>query len=382
MRRYKTLSLLTLALLLLISAQQRWHLVPVQPLKGAYVVDNVPLFSLKDFMSGEWQHGMDRYAKDNHGFREPAIRLYNQYVWSLFGQSTNAQVMKGREGWLYERYFVEEHYQSRMHEFTDDPDSLLAGFDREARRLARLQKALDSLGTTLFVQISPGKDVLYPEYLPPQGDITLPMGPKAYDVYPALFDRYGVRYVDICRWFLSIKDSVPYHLMPPTGTHWSNIASVYAFDSVMRYMQAIGGVSIPQVSISTPYAARARGTDYDLGKLLNVMSSPRGKGNMYVDVTAVPSNLSRPRLIVIGDSFFWNITYNFPLDSLFTYTHYWFYNSSVYFDPEHDNVSQIDLATALRDADYVMLSYCTAQLYGLSNSFSQQALEALGVTEE
>ena len=379
MRQYKILSLLTVALLLICYMQQRWHVVPVQPLKGAYVVDSAPRFAVKDFMSGEWQRGMDRYVKDNHGFREPAIRLYNQYVWSLFGQSTNAQVMKGSDGWLYERYFVEEHYRSRMHEFTDNADSLLASFDREAQRLALLQRVLDSLGTTLFVQISPGKDLLYPEYLPSPSSVdAFPIGPKAYDIYPELFDRYGVRYVDVCRWFQAIKDSVPYRLMPQTGTHWSNIGSVLAFDSVMRYMQAVGGIPIPPVSLGTPYGARTRGTDYDLGKLLNVIFSPHGTGNMYLNVTAEPSDMPRPRLIVIGDSFFWNITYTFPLDSLFEYTHYWFYNNSVYFDPAHENVSQVNLAHALREADYVMLSYCTAQLYGLSNGFSQQALEALG----
>lgn len=379
MRQYKILSLVTMALFLLVFLQQCWHFVPVKPLKGAWVVDTCPRFGMKEFLSGEWQKGTDRYVKDHHGFREPAIRLYNQFVWGLFGQSTNGSVVKGREGWLYERYFVEDHYQSRMYEFADEPEELLAGFDAEARRLALLQRVLDSLGTTLFVQISPGKDIVYPEYLPPQGDMDRPMGPQAYKVYPALFDRYGVRYTDICAWFLSIKDSVPYRLMPQTGTHWSNIAAVYAFDSVMRYMHHIGGPAIPPVSIGHPYAARARGTDYDMGDLLNVVFPPRGKGNMYVDVKAVPSDLPKPKLLVIGASFFWNILDNFPLDQLFTYTHYWFYNNTVYYDPDHDNVSQVNLAEALREADYVMLSYCTSQLYSLSNNFSQQALAALGI---
>ena len=81
-----------------------------------------------------------------------------------------------------------------------------------------------------------------------------------------------------------------------------------------------------------------------------------------------------PSLIVIGDSFFWNILYNFPIQELFSDFRYWYYFSTIYYDPDHDKVADIDLVDELLRTDYVMLSYCTVQLYDCGNGFINRAL--------
>lgn len=379
----RILCLTTLALMLLVAVQGLWHFIPVRELKGVYVMDQCPRPTMNTVLDGSWQAQADKYLKGAYGFREPAIRLYNQYVYSCYGKSTNKGVMVGRDGYLYERYFVEDYYESRMYKYTDDPQQLADMFDLEARRLARLQSILQERSTNLFVVIPPGKDQLYPEHLPPQDTMTRTPGPRAYPEYPRLFDRYGVRYVDVLGWFLSMRDRVPYALMTQNGTHWSNIAATYAFDSIMRYMQGLGGPALRPVTVGEPYYDRTREPDNDLGQLLNLVVAPSQPRNMYADVSLLPNtSADKPGLVVIGDSFFWTVTYNYPVDSLFRYTHYWFYNNTVYFDPEHDNVSQYDLVEALTDADYVMLLYCSGQLYDLGNGFIVDALLAFTTTEE
>lgn len=385
MKTPKILCISTIALLLLMMAQGQWHFIPMRSLKGASTMPNIPQPSWQTMKEGSWQMQMDKYAKYNYGFREPAIRLYNQYLWSCYHQTLNLGIVLGKGNHLYERYFVEDHYESRMYKYTTHPQELLDKFDLEARRLAYLQELLREKGTTLFVAMLPGKDYIYPEYLPPRDTMTRPMGPRAYPEYLRLFDQYGVNHVDILDWFLHIKDTVDYDLMTPLGTHWSNIAATYAFDSMMHYMQQIGSAPIRPVALGRAYTDKVRTPDNDLGQLLNLMITPRQKPCQYVDVALLPQTDSaqrKPRLIVLGDSFFWNIAYNFPLDSLFEYTHYWFYYNTIYFDAEHDNVAQTDLRQALADADYVMLSYCSGQLYDLGNGFLCEALVKLCYTDE
>lgn len=382
MRIPKILCLLTLALLLLVVAQGWWHFVPMRSLKGASTMPECPRITPASVYDGSWQVQMEKYATLNFGFREPAIRLYNQYVWTCYHHTHNKGIIPGRDGYLYERYFVEDHYESRMYKYTTDPQELLDKFDREAWRLAKVQELLREQGTTLFVAVLPGKDMLYPEHLPPQDTMTRTPGPRAYPEYLRLFDRYGVNYIDILGWFQQIKDTVPYPLMTPQGTHWSNIAATYAFDSIMCYMQSLGGPAIRPVAMGKPYVDKVREPDNDLAQLLNVIVTPREKNYQYVDVTYLDATSPKPSLIVIGDSFFWNITYNYSLDSLFRYTHYWFYNNTIYFDPEHNNTSQLDLRQALADADYIMLSYCSGQLYDLGNEFIGHALVSLVATDE
>lgn len=378
----KILTIATMLMLLLTMAQGLWHFVPVKSLTGVSYDCEMPKLTMRTYVDGSWQAEMDRYARRSFGFREYTIRLYNQYVWSCYHHTTNKGVVPGRKGYIYERYFVEDYYESRMYKYTDDPAVLLEKFECEAARLGKLQSLLKEYGTTLFVAVLPGKDVLYPEYLPSRDTMTRTPGPRAYPEYLRLFDKYGVNYVDVMGWFKDIRDEVPYELMTKHGTHWSNIASTYAFDSIMRYMQSIGGAPIRPVQISEPYYDEVRKPDADLVELFNLVVAPRQPRCKYADVRIADTSQSRPKLIVIGDSFFWNVTYNYPIDSLFGYTHYWFYNNTVYFDPEHDNTSQIDIVQAVKDADYVMLSYCTGQLYDLGNEFISKSLILLLYSDE
>ena len=378
----KILTIATMLMLLLTMAQGLWHFVPVKSLTGVSYDCEMPKLTMRTYVDGSWQAEMDRYARRSFGFREYSIRLYNQYVWSCYRHTTNKGVVPGRKGYIYERYFVEDYYESRMYKYTDDPAVLLEKFECEAARLGKLQSLLKEYGTTLFVAVLPGKDVLYPEYLPPRDTMTRTPGPRAYPEYLRLFDKYGVNYIDVMGWFKNIRDEVPYELMTKHGTHWSNIASTYAFDSIMRYMQSIGGAPIRPVQISEPYYDEVRKPDADLVELFNLVVAPRQPRCKYADVRIADTSQGRPKLIVIGDSFFWNVTYNYPIDSLFGYTHYWFYNNTVYFDPEHDNTSQIDIVQAVKDADYVMLSYCTGQLYDLGNEFIGKTLVAMMYSEE
>ena len=302
-----------MALFLLTILQGATHFIKVKPLKGAYVSTEKPQFTSKAFMSGDWQHGVDAYLKDHHGFREPAIRLYNQYLWWTYHRSTNpGSVVLGKNDYLYEPWFVDEYYTGCFHHYYPDsiPDFEMPHiFYRRMSRLAKLQAILEEQSVHLFLALLPGKERIYPQYLPDRGAKAhgdrLQGHHRAYDYYSN--SHYGFRCVDICHCFDSLNGHTPYLLFTQTGTHWSNIASTYAFDSVMRYMQTFGPAIRP-VTLGNPYYARTREPDADLDDLLNKTFRIPTERNQYVDVTlAEPIPQRNPSLIVIGDSFFWNI---------------------------------------------------------------------------
>jgi hypothetical protein len=378
----KILCLVTMTLFLLTILQGATHLVKVKPLKGAYVSMEKPQFAFDAFMSGDWQHQVDAYVKDHHGFREPAIRLYNQYLWTAYHRSTNpGSVVIGKDNYLFEPWFVDEYYTGCYNHFY--PDSLGIPdyekgyvFERRMSRLAKLQAILEEQGVHLFLALLPGKELIYPQYLPDRGAQArhdrLWGHHRAYDYYRT--SPYDFRRVDICHCFDSLRGHTPYLLFTQTGTHWSNIASTYAFDSIMRYMQTFGPAIRPVV-LGKPYYARTREPDADLDELLNKTFHIPTERNQYVDVAlGDPAPERNPSLIVIGDSFFWNILYNYPIQDLFDHFRYWYYFSTIYYDPDHDNVADIDLVGELLSADYVMLSYCTVQLYNCGNGFINRAL--------
>ena len=180
----------------------------------------------------------------------------------------------------------------------------------------------------------------------------------------------------MCQWLKEQRDTLPFDVMTKYGTHWSNAACVYSFDSIVRYMQSSDATPFVKLSISKPYIDKKRHPDDDLYQLLNLIFPSRGEKYKYMDVSVAECK-KKPKLLVIGDSFFWNVRYNFPLKDIFSSAHYWFYNNSVYFDENHHNVSEVNLSEELATTDYIMLSYCTGQLYELGNGFIEKALATL-----
>ena len=376
----KILCLATMMLFLLPVVQKVKPFVEVQPLKGVYVHAEKPQFSFSSFVKGEWQKNADRYIKEHFGFHEHFIRLYNQCLWAVWHRPADpSPVLVGKDDYLFEPSFVNEYYTGCFNEFYPDSIPLCERpqiFRRRMSRLAKLQAILEEQGTHLFLALLPGKELIYPQYLPnprPRtGNHTSGTQPRAYDLYRN--SRYDFRRIDLCHCFDSLNGHTPYLLFTKTGTHWSNIASTYAFDSVMRYMQTFGPPIHP-VTLGTPYYAPTREPDNDLYHLLNIMSPVPADSNLYVDVTLTGTPPGRnPSLVVIGDSFFWNILYNFPIQELFSDFRYWYYFSTIYYDPAHDKVADIDLVDELLRTDYVMLSYCTVQLYDCGNGFINRAL--------
>ncbi len=375
----KILCLATMMLFLLPVVQKVKPFVQVQPLKGVYVHTEKPQFTFSSFVKGEWQKNADRYIKEHFGFHEHFIRLYNQCLWAVWHRPADpSPVLVGKDDYLFEPSFVNEYYTGCFNEFYPDSIPLCERpqiFRRRMSRLAKLQAILEEQGTHLFLALLPGKERIYPQYLPnprPRtGNHTSGTQPRAYDLYRN--SRYDFRRIDLCHCFDSLNGHTPYLLFTKTGTHWSNIASTYAFDSVMRYMQTFGPPIHP-VTLGTPYYAPTREPDNDLYHLLNIETLP-ADSNLYVDVTLTGTAPGRnPSLVVIGDSFFWNILYNFPIQELFSDFRYWYYFSTIYYDPTHDKVADIDLVDELLRTDYVMLSYCTVQLYDCGNGFINRAL--------
>ena len=376
----KILCLATMMLFLLPVVQKVKPFVEVQPLNGVYIHTEKPQLTFSSFVKGEWQKNADRYVKEHFGFHEHFIRLYNQCFWAIWHRPADpSPVLVGKNDYLFEPSFVNEYYTGCFNEFYPDSIPLCERpqiFSRRMSRLAKLQAILEEQGVHLFLALLPGKERIYPQYLPnsrprtgnhPSGAQT-----RAYDHYRN--SRYDFRRIDLCRCFDSLNGHTPYQLFTKTGTHWSNIASTYAFDSVMRYMQTFGPPIRP-VTLGTPYCAPTREPDNDLYHLLNIMTPVPADSNLYVDVTLTGTPPGRnPSLVVIGDSFFWNILYNFPIQELFSDFRYWYYFSSIYYDPTHDKVADIDLVDELLRTDYVMLSYCTVQLYNCGNGFINRAL--------
>lgn len=378
MRNTKVILFSLTALLLLISLiQKQFSIIHFKSLEGVVEEVKKPELSFASFRDGSFQSQAEQHLKQQFGCREPLIRLYNQYIWDCYGKTnaTDWQIVFGKDGWIYEPWFVEDYYQGRNHNFGWDSLKTAQEFEEETFRIYQLQHILEQYGTHLFVCLLPGKDLIYPEHLPDNNSYFEKKSLTARNYFGPQFEKMGINHINVEQWFLQMKDTASFDLFPMTGTHWSNIASTYVADSIIRYMEKLGGMNIRNIRIGKPEIGKTRKPDDDLESLMNLMRPLRRNYNQYATVyTDADTTATKPKIIVIGDSFYWNIVNQLPMDSIYRSFPYWYYNSTVYFDELHHSTKDVDIIEELLTADYVILSYCSAQQYEMSNGFTERAL--------
>ncbi|MCQ2958679.1 MAG: hypothetical protein MJ198_00625 [Bacteroidales bacterium] len=366
--------------------QEHFTIFTFVPLNGVSQKTEIQPLTLENYTKGTWQGSIEKYISENYGFREPSVRLYNQFLWDCFKKTFSKTIVRNEENWLFEKMFVQDYYESLQYNYSENPEELKKKFATEAKRLYFIQEILKEYGKNLFVLVEPGKGDIYPEHLPENKTYNRTKYFSAVEYYPYLFDSLHVNHIDVNAWFKQMKDTASFNLYPQTGTHWSNIAAAYATDSLLRYMEKLGNINMKNISLSKPYYSNEnKNPDADLEGLLNLQRKIQlEKPNQYVDATVIPDSTAvKPRMIVIGDSYLWNISYQINLKEFFHSSPYWYYNSTIYWHNAYKSTSEItDLANQLINTDYIMISYCSTMLYNLGNSFIPKALVNICYNQE
>lgn len=377
-RALKTiLFILTALLLFLPMLQEHLKLLEFRPLTGVVTEDPQPKLTMANFMNHRIQRWTETYIQLHYGLREPLTRLHNQFQWDVFHASNalrNKRIYRNDDGWIFESPNMEEYYRGKGRYYASDSAELAKRLGEEALRIYQVQQILEANNTHLLVLLLPGKELIYPEHIPQTNDFPGEKQISAWEFYGKRFKELGVNHFDVGSWFLQIKDSVDYLLYPQTGTHWSNYASMYVADSLIRYMEQLGDMKITHFDIGERYVKTVNPDD-DLEQLMNLMRPLPKEPNYFADTKLIPdSTADHPKVIAIGDSYFWNIANATPFGKAMDYLYYWYYFSTVYFDGRYQKVKDVDVMEEVLDADFVILSFCTPQLYEISRGFTQQLL--------
>ena len=384
-RKLVILFTLTAFLLFAFAIQQATGIFSFKELSGVTEAQAKPDFSFEKFREGTYQSEIEAYLTQHYGFREPLTRLYNQNLWTFFHYSQvveDQRIVITDDNWIFEPATVEEYYQGRAYYNGEDfTDNLLKQFEAEAQRLLQIQKMLEPYGTHLFVALLPGKEQICPEHLPKNTQYFKEKKITAFGFYSKRLKELGVNHINLAECFMEMKGKVSYPLFPQTGTHWSNLAAIHSADTLIRYMEYLSDSNMVNLTMGSMFQ-RTLKPDADLESLMNLIWPLQKAPNFLAEACYdYDTTAWRPRLLTIGDSFYWNILNFTPVWDVFKGVPYWYYNSTAYFNDDDLKVthktSELDVLQEVIDADFVMLSYSTVNLYNMSHGFSQSLLNKL-----
>ena len=383
------LFVLTMALLLVFLVQKQNGIIPVKPLHGVVQSEPEPQFSWASFRNSDYQESIERYFHEHYGFREPLIRLYNQYLYDFYRKTYSDEVAIGKDYWCYYIQHVNEYYGTEMYRWYDSSEEARSDFDREARLMWKLRGVLQDYGIEFLMFMAPDKGFLYPEHLPDGKKDTTTVNAREY--YSSKFDEYGFPYIEMTKWFLELKeaDTLPYSLMPQAGAHWG-FSAVLAADSLFRFMGQLNRQRFPEMQRGPlrESSVKIKAGDRDLENILNLMRILPHKYDKLLDaeVTILRDSATIwPSVLFVGNSFLWRMHDFIPFDDMFSCSEYWFYNSTANYGEDYSEsckVTELDLLSKLLDFDYVVWFTDGNQMYKVSYGFAEAAMVALCLSEE
>lgn len=356
-----TLFLLLLLFLVLPFFQAKFNFMNLTPLSGAINKPEKEYFSLKKWLSGDYQVKEEKYLNETFGFRNLFIRINNQVAFNLFNKAKANGVIIGKNNYLFEVNYIKAYYGQDF-----------IGVDSIAHRMKRLkylQDTLAKLNKTVIIAFAAGKGSFYPEYFPKNyiGE----KGKTNYEYHVKFSKELGLNYIDFNKYFVDNKNTSKYPLYPQYGIHWSFYGMCLVTDSIIHYIEKIRNIDIPNLYWNGIDMANAYGSDYDIADGMNLMFKLKSFKMAYPNVQ-IQSDIgkTKPSVLIISDSFYWGL-FNLGISNAFTNSHFWFYNQQIYPDSYQSLkvTSKVNLKEEIDKHDVIILMATEASLPNLGWGF-------------
>lgn len=352
--------------------QNQFHLKKyIRPLKGSYSSVQDTSISLNTWLSGNYQTVKDKYLAQNFGLRNYFVMLDNQIAYKLFKATSISNVIVGKGDFLYETEYINSYYGNDFVGLNE----LIARY----KKVKELQDYLSSIGIDLEIVFAPSKAAFYPEFIPDSWKYQKKL--SNYDCATALCQKLKIHHVDFNAWFKKIKDVTPYDLYPKTGIHWSNYGALIAADSLKKHIEFNTKLNLRGFVIKNiAYADSLLHPDDDMGIVMNLLKPIKTLPMPYATYSwqEDETNTTKPRALIIADSYFWQIYSQGLANNFFTDPKFWYYNQSIY--PETEairEVSKLDIAEEIKKQQVIVIMATEINVHDIGWGFIEKALEVL-----
>ena len=296
----------------------------VEKLHGAYIPAEKPLFSCENWFNMSFQTSAEKYLNENIGLKPFFVRLNNEIDYRIFKLSNAENLVIGKNSFLFEQNYIDAYTGVDY-----VGDEIILSFVEKYQNAYNILK--DNNVELIFV-FAPGKASFYPEYIPDRFLSSAELKTNYKELSNALANQ-GLNVLDFNDWFVSMKDTISYPLFAKAGIHWSYYGMYLCIDSIARKVESLLNIDLPEIKIlEIQTDINQRHDDYDLGNLMNLLFKIPAYEMAYPVVGYEHNNKTRPEVLVIGDSFFWNMYYSGIPANIFKSLEFWYYNSKYYND--------------------------------------------------
>ena len=349
-----TLFIFLFTLLWLPLLQELTKFVKEPQLKGVFVKPAIPQFSIDSLRTTGFQKQLEDYENYNFGFRVLFVKTKNSVNHTLFNELSVNNNIEGKNGFIFQKesaeqtlgisYGPKEKYQAAL------------------EQIRCMKEGIEKHGGHFLAVLAPSKEKVMPDFLPRQYQGKYKT-PNEYTDFIAGYKKYNIPFIDFCPYFNKLRDTCQYLLFNKTGYHWSMYGAAFAQDSLLNYIEKKLATPLPKYKrMGVEFSDSARWSDADFEGPLNLFYSLSEPRYVYpkFEMIASTKNNKKPKVIIIGDSFFWQLKNQKMLQHIFsTDSRFWFYFSLTSY-PLGDAkgiplLKGADVMEELESADFVIL---------------------------
>jgi len=350
-QRVKSILFILLLLLLMLPAiQQGTGLIREHKLNGQGSLTEYPRFSMKQWFNTEFQSQTNKAIEERVGFRSFLIRLKNQFEFAILNKANASGVVSGKDRYIFESDYIRS-YTGR--DYLGD-----YYWEQKFNRLAKVTDTLAKLGVKLAIVLEPGKASYHPEKIPAR--FTRFVSDK--NNYRAILEesaKRGIPLLDLNQFFKNKKSTAPYPLFPKGGIHWSTGGMVLAADTLLGFINKEMKMTVPDLVVDrVDMQDSLKDTDGDVVSIMNLLIPPKHPLMGYPEYHfQAPDSIRKPRVLVISDSYYFNILNAKIPARAFANEAFWYYNNSIYPDTwsAEKLTSSVDVPKVTEGMDLVLL---------------------------
>ncbi len=343
---------------------------PIQPVKLTYA--NYRNFKFQDYCK--------KKAEEKLGFKSLFVRSYNQFLYSLFGEISNKDIIIGKDGHLFHKQYTDEYTGITLKKKYGTLDKAKAAALKNVQETLRLIDTLKQHNIPVLIVLAPSKTTIYPEYLPDNiRNKAFPFSLINY--YATLYKQNGIPHIDFTPIFKEMKKNASYPLYTRYGTHWDASTIPFVADTLLRKISEISNHKLPDIQyLDSNYTKRyVLGSDKELEQISNLLFPMYREKIPNPIFKLKPSTSTRkPKLLIVADSYYTQLEGSCFKDA-FEVVDYWKYNEDAYStDPKHSGkVAILNRYRILTEADVVVVMYTSIFAYEYLFGFANTAQQTL-----
>jgi len=350
-----------------------FNLIKEKPLNGAYIPAEKPVFNDSTWFSGSFQEQQEKYLNENTGLHNTMVRINNQIDFSLFKKSKTEKLVIGKENYLFENNYI---YATTGTDYIGE-DRIV----ELTNKAKQTQDILESKGIKMLFVFAPGKATYYKEYIPDRYFVNGKNPVTNYNKLVECCKKTGINYIDFNAHFLSLKGKSEYPLYPKAGIHWSYYGMYLCADSIISKIETDLDKDLPDLIIDNiEISEEQKNPEYDLGDLANLLFKIETYPLAYPVYSYNTEDKYRPKVLVIGDSYYWNLYYSGIPSNVFKSLDFYYYNSKYFCDGNSNSkeVSTLNYFQEIVKYEYIILLQTDGGLNNFGFGFYDKIITEFG----